>query len=710
MQVLKLFTSFHLLFLSVNGFSNSLDYKYKFDKFMQFLQIFTCTTYFIHDNIQMPDSNYNFDYMCKGMCVNVQISTPFLNIFRGKFIARLNINLFNKNVSYDMEIFTSKYRFLCNAEFFLIRPTDVLNYLAYDINLSLVLNSEYHRFPQPDYILLLINFKRFHSSKLVLKATFITRSNIILLNIHTAGLYFACTAKSSTKAVTERNPWNFDERSIILFSLYVPLLQLDETVVNGKTYDNLVTILNQFSFQMTRNLPANVCPIETSRTSPFYYSSSWISCLNILFQTKINCSSRICDLHMKHFTSLRHERISVKEFPISYAIEFYGPVYSLFYLKADVRNIFSFLSPFTFIGWVVVVVNCYFVGFMLWYLNIRFNPFFWLFTVVLEQNDDLMGKVSKSSLPVVLAWLYFALVLRQAYTSNLYGYMTFEKPPSGLPLSLKEFLMSDSAVIMASDPALDSINFYRSGLDKSDEASGIRNNAKHLAQLIVKRRWYLKYSKTSGPFFHFRTNSQGNYQICDVKGRHQRNYIEDTCANIDKFAYMTVSGPAHNYKTEFQFYTGKLLLTVTTLGVGIVENKDNRFFQSPQFFISLTDNYLKLNFEKHLAYFVEGGINMFYNRYKIEKAIKEDVIHQAKYLVQNTEFLGSQHTSNGILRSYVSHWIKNNCFFFYLKDKCDLKGFETIEAPVAIGDLLAVWVLLKVLLVFSISSIVLELI
>ncbi len=114
----------------------------------------------------------------------------------------------------------------------------------------------------------------------------------------------------------------------------------------------------------------------------------------------------------------------------------------------------------------VFLCFCYIVTFVLWLLNIGYNPIFWIFTVILEQNNDQRGKLNKSSLPMILAWLYVALVLRQAYTSNLYDCLTFEETPSGLPDSFQKCLQNTSVVLLSSFDAINDIYRFKSGIDK----------------------------------------------------------------------------------------------------------------------------------------------------------------------------------------------------------------------------------------------------
>lgn len=134
---------------------------------------------------------------------------------------------------------------------------DKLSFLGDGITLWLVQNPVYFKIPSrfhaPDYIFIVIEV--FFANKLILKWTFITRANRILINIHTTRLYFACTALSITKAIIEHNKLSLWSQK--LYILDIPSLRLDEHVAADQTHANLLGILSQHSFNKIRNFPAD---------------------------------------------------------------------------------------------------------------------------------------------------------------------------------------------------------------------------------------------------------------------------------------------------------------------------------------------------------------------------------------------------------------------------------------------------------------------
>ncbi len=338
-------------------------------------------------------------------------------------------------------------------------------------------------FYQFDYIFIPIHMNSAIMKNTFFNATFITRAAIILISTPNSRFYFANTAKatmesSSGNLHTLRRKENYKW----YFILQVPLIRLDKELRYVQTYYKVMEVLNKFSFEMIDNFPAEVCPLETIRTSRIYYSHNWTACAKNLFRSKLNCSSILCKLHVRQFHIIEHGMSEENIFVTPHGSTFHGPVYSMFYLKGNSRNIFSLLSPFTLNGWIVLMWFCYVVTFVLWLLNIGYNPIFWLLTVIIEQNNDQRGKLNQSSLPLILAWLYVAIVLRQAYTSNLYDCMTFEETPSDLPDSFQKCLQTTSVVLLSSFNAIDDIYGFRSGIDQYGTSN--HSNAKRLITLI----------------------------------------------------------------------------------------------------------------------------------------------------------------------------------------------------------------------------------
>lgn len=374
----------------------------------------------------------------------------------------------------------------------------------------------------------------------------------------------------------------------------------------------------------------------------------------------------------------------------AYASDFYGVKYSVIYLPIKHRNMYALLSPFPVNGWVLILSVGGLVANILWISNVKFNPVFWLFTVLLEQNDDKSSEINKVDAVIVLGWLFTALMLRNAYTSNLYAYMATQLNPSDLPASLDEAVKSRSVVILSNSLVSILIQEYKKAVNH--RAYDLQQTKiYHLANEIERK--HIAMHSYLGPFENIRVKNQGMYELCDLK------ILSARCEKLDRFAYVYTSGPKDILFTTF-FLVSKLLLTIDNINLQIFENNEMEYFQSGRSLSINSDNFLRFKFEKYLASVVESGISSFLMKRIDEYTIKNYV----KYLKLNNGNFSWLNISDKNLLIYTMRWMQNGCFTYYSKEKCDLKINQHIEVPVKILDLIVVWLLFSVFLLMSLLA------
>lgn len=86
----------------------------------------------------------------------------------------------------------------------------------------------------------------------------------------------------------------------------------------------------------------------------------------------------------------RGESIYVKKFhwPITHGSEFYGVQYFLVYLPHMERNMYTLLSTFSLLGWLLIFGNFCLLALVLFLFGAKHNSIFWMFAVIIEQGDD----------------------------------------------------------------------------------------------------------------------------------------------------------------------------------------------------------------------------------------------------------------------------------------------------------------------------------
>ncbi len=79
----------------------------------------------------------------------------------------------------------------------------------------------------------------------------------------------------------------------------------------------------------------------------------------------------------------------------------------------------------------------------------------------MEQGDDKRNAVTRANAFVIFTWLICSVRLRNAYTSNLYTFMTLEVEPSNLPRSFETFIESTTSTKLATQDTIGLIEIYK---------------------------------------------------------------------------------------------------------------------------------------------------------------------------------------------------------------------------------------------------------
>ncbi len=78
------------------------------------------------------------------------------------------------------------------------------------------------------------------------------------------------------------------------------------------------------------------------------------------------------------------------------------------------------------------------------------NPYFWLYSTILEGGDDARCFLNRHNVILLFVWLLpFTLLMRNAYTSSLYSLITKDPGPSYIPRSFDEILKNNEIKYLA---------------------------------------------------------------------------------------------------------------------------------------------------------------------------------------------------------------------------------------------------------------------
>ncbi len=456
-----------LAILSRSAWQLTYNFHEKFDKVWPFLQMFSKCI--IH-SIRNPDSNFtpqhNLNILCGDNCIFLQTTKNFENLQVNKFNkSKLDLNFGGTDTLsiYRKFLTAPKFRLVCHVEmYFTVLMSDkmqVIDELEIVVEREFKENEQTDKFYQPDYIFIPAGRKDLISvDKLAIYSTVFTRSVILFFELVQGDISFACIASSVVKQKKEL----FNEIEGV-FHMYVLQSPLTKFADQTETLIKLKLLSDLNSLEQNMHGKSIQCPYELtkSKKSNPLLLFFWSLCLKDIVESKLNCSTEICkELSLYELSFRNQEFVYGNNLYMAFGTEFTRIQYSLLYIPEKRKNIYALLSPLTIDGWLLVLTSGYLVGFMLWILQAPFSPFFWLFTVVLEQNDDKRNKLKTTIVPLILIWLYSSILLRNVFTSNLFTYMALDQEPTDLPVSFDDVLEKPSVHILTSNTAYGFLKRY----------------------------------------------------------------------------------------------------------------------------------------------------------------------------------------------------------------------------------------------------------
>lgn len=663
--------------------------EYNLDIFRSFLNLFTpCTIHVIRNDVVNRTINYNMKDLCTGDSVNLH-STKSLHAIINHSSSELSIKIVHTNVSllFQGNIF-SKYRYVCHAEFILpsLNVSSVVQKLSLQLEYKHKLETQRYKSFQPDYVIIPIKVRVIKIESSLLTLTDFTRSAIIFLNLSKAEIYVACISCADiikTKIVRDKT-----HSPYLLYTISAPNVQLINKIKAVLSISQFISEIRKHSFHQSSFLVSKTCPLNGKRTllsKIEYHEVNWGSCVKEIIKGKLNCTFGIC----KNTIAFYLDNFVQSDIPNYYFCpvhgnEFYGTRYSFFFTPNRFRNMYTLLSPFSLQGWFIVLFSWYVVGLVLWLTNIQNNPFFWLSTVIFEQNTDGWSLINSANIFLICAWLYVCHMLRNAYTSNLYTYMVLDLEPSDLPNSFQDMVNWDSVNMLTSLKASKLLMDYKRVFD-SDPVS-VPTHIYNLTNSALKKIYRVGMNVDARNFQVGLSNTAENL-ICDLNNLFTSDSKQ--CDKFDSFAYVTTSDNSNTHK----LIAGKLLLLMGNVHREILDYNVVDLFQMRNSFASRSDHVFRSEFEKNLAWISESGIDNLQKKYIIEIKIRDFVLEY------DTK---SKNTKKKPLTYYLSLWMQNHCFTLYSKEKCDVNFEIDSEVPVKLVDLLAVWILFLSLLVGSI--------
>lgn len=606
----KFLFSVNLIFLQIRNQIILLKSKMKFSVITLnlFLQIFRpCTIHVICHSYSHPVV-YAADIIWLKTFVILYSTVKYRDKTRqyGK-----HVDLHHKNVSLLFQNkYPSKLQLFCTVELFMTslvgNKTSNAGFLK--VTLQNQIPWSQHKFRQPNFIIFPIDGVLKFLTKIYYVSTMFTWSAIILLDLATGRI---CLLDIALTKDFGKNKYSDHLNGLDLFGVRVPAFDLMISGNTVKSLTDLIELINANNFPKGYHLKTIKCPVEYKRRGldlNWWSMGNWLNCVEEIITSKYNCTD-YCLLNSitKNFKTINQHEANTNELVIVNGHDMYEIKYTIFF-TINSRNIYALFSPFSLKEWNVILINFDCVRFVLWLLNPGFIPFFWLFTVFLEQNDDSRKTLTKHSFHLIASWIYVVLLLRNFYTSNLYTYLTMSRKPTNLPSTFKDVPDTDSFNLLA--PAR---VFWEIEMPIANVAfeQYLTTKSYQLVNLISKKYVEL-IASSSSVFENIGSTKTGSYDVCKT-GLVSQN-IENNCEHLNTFGYLVPTGPFDQEDT-YIYKALKILLKLSRIRAEIVENKDANLFQIGQLFVSTSDNFFKSIFEKSLGFISQAGIDLLQKSY-----------------------------------------------------------------------------------------------
>ncbi len=499
---------------------------------------------------------------------------------------------------------------------------DSLDYYRLSVNQN-------HTLHTANYIILPVNNLAKKSDTLILTVNALqVNSKFILVPQFENTIYIQCPP-------TLLYCWNQNDGELRWISLKRTIkLEIDIRSIWKDLYPKVKVPIDKWQTGSRLWEAKHVCPFVRNHWNPLSIDQSFANekCVQIFIGASLNCTSNSCQDLVRYFYAYEsyagiHYNPEKIQNCFPFGSQSHGYRYSVFvyrrYNKANTNdfNVFKLLSPFSKLGWFVLLATILFLGCTLKITRIQGNPYYWLYAVIIEQHDDRQSSTSFHNWYLVILWLYACHLLRSQYTSSLYTYMTKVSNPSGIPDSLNE-LLKNSSMHIITDP------HAATDLDAGQKTSGYKemeanfweningkllfyqNNYKNIFTLaysgkklveryLCRRQWGIFISGNKNLREYKRQNRDANPKYPELK-----------CLSFNRFAWL--------YQTRTPGYDYSLYYKLLLLLFGeyfIVENNDSVLFPELHLWCSRETNYLSDAFSSILGSLVESGLYAYHNHY-----------------------------------------------------------------------------------------------
>lgn len=714
-------SNFYLSYYS--SFHISRDTNNQFNKYWNFFKIFSskCTIQFSRYRDGWLDLYFSFLVYCTLGSSNADDSLcVLLHTFSEHQESAFHYKL-NNVTAMSSEMFSTKR----NSGFCVVQ---IVSKPAQNLDLIQKSNSPFYNSPEnypwkneklkfyaPDYIFLssyfedvenidkpaYINLAYFLSSKVIvfLYSRYKVYANCIFCNPDQAKEYF----------INKQN--TYFPRKVRLLTIATTNLNVNLSLAAlQQTFEkmNFKKPLNG-KLEFKRKFPTRNCYYEAYFTNLLHLmdSADFEFCIKEIILCSINCSQyTFLRLALKNFV-ITEKFGDLKIYTaLQYGSHSYGLKYSIFVRQPETsmnsKHIMSLVAPFDTIGWIIILGSTAVMNVILKLSGFK-EGMFWIFSTLIEQGENGRLFLSKHNVMLTLGWLYTAILLRLAYTSSLYSYMTKDPVPKDIPSAFDDLLFNFKMNLIFENSALTYLTYYyllnEDVFDESNSPKRYDEDPRFME--MNHRTWTVSnLNDIVSASFEAKFNCR-RQKVIKKKFAAILHNTTDKCMDGERFAYLYGS---ELFITKFQMKLSLVKAYMMMLERHIIfENEEIPLFTTQTFWISTRKSYFEKRFVQTLSCVVESGIYSLQLRYaKINSyRLFEEIDGAEIWKTKNRSVIISS------LSAMVNVWMEFDCFFHY-KEVCTRGYSKKSYSKVKVQDLESIWILLAVLCLNCILVLTLE--
>ncbi|CAL8128321.1 unnamed protein product [Orchesella dallaii] len=293
-------------------------------------------------------------------------------------------------------------------------------------------------------------------------------------------------------------------------------------------------------------------------------------------------------------------------------------------------NLTALLTPFTLNIWTFTLATIAIIAAWLVFVDsdTTFSSLFQIYSIVVSQDaGNIRGNQPGRTL-IIMIWIFSAFLLREAYNSSLYSFMTAEKGSKSFPKSIEELLDRNDFHLILPLSFHDEVMFvlYRWNIDELPISIATFYMKILMRGSFMKRSFYKETLET--------VSRGGSCDMLQYPNSVNQSYkVTDWLDSLFGLRSVNVTTKKFAVLCEGQCDTQWNIALIGKPDLEHIKPTQNPFFRSFKFWTIGYPSFLSFRFTKFLNPFVESGIHeLVMSRYSLLE--KVNLIKTSQNMVQ----------------------------------------------------------------------------